>query len=134
MLLNSIMRHPLSKIIPLFSISFPKDSSLSEDFEFHGITVLVNWSFTPITMEMELFEPKKHILTLMRATSGSLARCGGWWPPPPLSILALEQILTQKSCFPKSWHQFQLIWPLFGNFFQKLPKKLAKIENPSKNG
>ena len=58
---------------------------------------------------------------------------GGSGSPPP-AILALEQIFAQKSCFPKGWHQFQLIWPLFGNFFQKSPKKLAKIENPSKNG
>ena len=74
----------------------------------------------------------KIVLTLMRATSGSLARCGGGWPPPPLSILALEQILAQKSCSPKSWHQFQLIWPLFRIFFPKITKKLAKIKNLSK--
>ena len=53
----------------------------------------------------------------------------GGWLPPPLSILALEQILAQKSCFPKSRHQFQLIWPVFRIFFQKFTKKLAKIEN-----
>ena len=72
----------------------------------------------------------------MRATSGSLARCGGWGGggglPPPLSILALEPILAQKSCSPKSWHQFQLIWPLFRIFFPKITKKLAKIKNLSK--
>ena len=68
-------------------------------------------------------------LTLMRATSGSLARCGGGWPPPPLSILALEQILAQKSCFPKSRDQLQLIWPVFRIFFPKIAKKLRKIEN-----
>ena len=50
------------------------------------------------------------------------------------AILALEQIFAQKSCFLIGWYQFQLIWPLFGNFFQKSPKKSAKIENPSKNG
>ena len=40
----------------------------------------------------------------------------GGWLPPPLSILALEQILAQKSYFPKSRHQFQLIWPIFRIF------------------
>ena len=59
---------------------------------------------------------------------------GGGAPEAPLSILALEPNSAQKSCFPERWHQFQFIWPLFGNFFEKSPKKSAKIENPSKNG
>ena len=54
------------------------------------------------------------------------------WSTHP-SILALEPILAQKSCSPKSWHQFQLIWPLFRIFFPKITKKLAKIGNLSKN-
>ena len=51
-----------------------------------------------------------------------------------IDVLALEQIFAQKSCFPKSWHQFQLIWPLFRLFFPKITKKMAKIGNLSKNG
>ena len=46
----------------------------------------------------------------------------------PLSILALEQIFAQKSCFPKSWHQFQFIWPLFRMFFPKITKNWLKLE------
>ena len=68
----------------------------------------------------------------MRATSGSLARCGGGWPPPPLSILALEQILAQKSCFPKSRDQLQLIWPVFRIFFSKNCKKIGENWKPTK--
>ena len=73
------------------------------------------------------------LLTLMRATSGSLARCRGGWLPPPLSILALEQLLAQKSSFPTSRHQFQLISLIFRIFFPKFTEKLAKIENLPKN-
>ena len=73
-------------------------------------------------------------LTLIRLTSERPCQDWGGAPEAPPAILALEQIFAQKSCFPKGWHQFQLIWPLFGIFFQKSPKKLAKIENPSKNG
>ena len=50
---------------------------------------------------------------------------GGSGSPPP-AILALGQNFAQKSCFPKGWHQFQLIWPLFGIFFQKSPKKIGE--------
>ena len=57
--------------------------------------------------------------------------CGGG-APPPLSILALEQVLAQKSCFPKIWHQFQLIWPLFRIFLQKSQTKCRKLKNCQK--
>ena len=60
--------------------------------------------------------------------SGILARCRGWWPPPPLSILALEPNLAPKSCFPTRWHQFQLIWHLFRIFFPKITKKWWKLK------
>ena len=73
------------------------------------------------------------ILTLASLKSERARQVGGGLRKPPLSILAPEQILAQKSCFPKSWHQYQVILPLFRNFFQKSTKKLAKIENLSKN-
>ena len=57
----------------------------------------------------------------------------GVWAATPLSILTLEQILAQKSCFPKSRDQLQLIWPVFRIFFPKIAKKLAKIENLPKS-
>ena len=77
---------------------------------------------------------KSKVLTLIRLTSER--PCQDWEgaPEAPPAILALEQILAQKLCFPKIWHKFQLIWPLFGIFFQKITKKLVKIENSPKNG
>ena len=72
-------------------------------------------------------------LTLIRLTSERPCQDREGAPKAPLSNLALEQIFAQKSCFPKSWHQFQLIWPLFRIFFPKITKKLAKIGNLSKN-
>ena len=94
--------------------------------------VLINYiKFTHVrTLNLESYESR---LTLIRLTSERPCQDWGGAPEaPPPAILALEQIFAQKSCFPKGWHQFQLIWPLFGNFFQKLPKKTTKIENPSK--
>ena len=76
-------------------------------------------------------------LTLASVTSERARQVCGGAPGAPPAILALEQIFAQKSCSPKGWHQFQLIWPLFGNFFQKSPKnqqilkihqKMAKYE------
>ena len=60
-------------------------------------------------------------------TDKALPGPGGAPRAPPPSIFALEQIFAQKSCFPKSWHQFQLIWSLFKIFFPKLTKTLVKI-------
>ena len=51
--------------------------------------------------------------------------CGGA-PGAPLSILALEPNLAKKSCSPERCYQFQLIWPLFGIFFQKSQKKISE--------
>ena len=48
-------------------------------------------------------------LTLLRLTSECLARTRGLHEKPPVSIMAKEAILAQKSCFPKRWHWFQLI-------------------------
>ena len=73
-------------------------------------------------------------LTLASVTSERARQVWGGAPGAPPAILALEQNFAQKSCFPKGWHQLQLIWTLFGNFFQKSPKKSANIENPSKYG
>ena len=73
-------------------------------------------------------------LTLASVTSEWARQVWGGLLEPPLSILALEPNSAKKSCSPERWDQFQLIWSLFGKFFQKSPKKWAKIENPSKNG
>ena len=67
------------------------------------------------------------LLTLASVTSERARQVWGGLREPPPAILALEQNFAQKSCFPKGWHQLKLIWPLFGNFFQKSPKKLVKI-------
>ena len=87
---------------------------------------------TPVLISAFILEAL--ILTLIGLTSERPCQDRGGLRKPPLSIFALEQIFAQKTCFPLSLHQFQLIWPLFGIFFQKSSKKLAKIENPSKNG
>ena len=96
-------------------------------FEFSTICILEGYSQN-LRLIKPYFNPNQ--TDVWEALPG----LGGLRKPPPPAILALEQIFAQKSCFPKGWHQFQLIWPLFGNFFQKSPKKSAKIENPSKNG
>ena len=64
----------------------------------------------------------------MRRLRG-LARCGGGLQEPPLSILALEPNLAQKSCFPERCLQFQLIWPFFRIFFPSLPQKNSENWN-----
>ena len=49
------------------------------------------------------------VLTLTSLTSERACQVWGGAPGAPPAILALEQIFAQKSCFPKGWHQFQLI-------------------------
>ena len=45
-------------------------------------------------------------LTLASVTSERVRQVWGGAPGAPPAILALEQIFAQKSCLPKSWHQF----------------------------
>ena len=85
---------------------------------------MLNWRF-PFQKKSSTFNPNEGNVWKPCQVQGGVAAT-------PLSILALEPILAQKSCSPKSWHQFQLIWPLFRIFFPKITKKLAKIKNLSK--
>ena len=50
------------------------------------------------------------------------------WEALPGPGGAPEQFFAQKSCFPKRWHQFQLIWTLFRIFFQKSQENWRKLE------
>ena len=94
----------------------------------------VIWQILKVQPQLSSINSYLPLLTLASVTSERARQVrGGGSGSPPLSILAPEQILAQKSCFPKSWHQFQLIWHLFRIFFQKSPKTLAKIQNLSKN-
>ena len=73
----------------------------------------------PTQINQQLFDDLRDLQRQPKQLSGAT----------PPSILALEQILAQKSCFPKSRDQLQLIWPGFRIFFPKIAKKMAKIEN-----
>ena len=68
-------------------------------------------------------------LTLIRLTSRCLARTGGWHQKPPVSILAQEPILAQKSCSPNRWHQFKIIRNFFIILFPCITKKMVKNED-----
>ena len=64
--------------------------------------------------------------------SGSLARCEGG-AAAPLSILAMEQILAQKSCFPKAGINFNSFGPFSEFFFSKNHKNIDENWKPTKN-
>ena len=70
------------------------------------------------------------VLTLISLTSERPCQIWGrGLQEPPLSILALEPNLAQNSCSPERWHQFQLIWPFFRNFFSINPQKISESWN-----